>query len=64
MAAAFLPGFGLVRRAMTLGLCAVSFWAGVQVERARHDEPASGPASARALCGAGTPGCGNQGIAP
>ncbi|WP_124088435.1 hypothetical protein [Pseudogemmobacter humi] len=29
-----LPGLGLVRRLITLALCAGSFWAGMQVERA------------------------------
>ncbi len=26
----YLPGFGLIRRAMTLALCAAAFWAGQQ----------------------------------
>ncbi|WP_435256463.1 hypothetical protein ACSBLW_09890 [Thioclava sp. FR2] len=29
-----LPGFGLLRRGVTIGLCATAFWAGMQFERA------------------------------
>lgn len=28
-----LPGLGLLRRLITMGLCAGSFWGGLQVER-------------------------------
>ena len=55
MGAAMLPGLGLVRRAVTLGLCTASFWAGVQVERARH--PQARPAAAACAEGIGSAGC-------
>jgi len=29
-----IPGLGLIRRTITLALCAAAFWAGVQMERA------------------------------
>ncbi len=30
-----LPGSGLVRRLMTLGLCVLAFWAGARLEHGR-----------------------------
>jgi len=51
-----IPGFGLVRRFVTLALCGAAFWAGVQFSRLQASDAcldAGGTVDPRGFCSKG-----------